>query len=209
MRVTYWLALAAFCSGCSAAPAANEHTTATDVALEQSTQKTSPDPAVNPDGAALADFKQRVDAYADMHKTLAMGEARPKETADPAKISATKAALAARVKATRVNAKQGDVFTPAMRPVFHRLLTPELKGEDARDTKEVLKDDAPPPSAVPFKVNAKYPEKLPLPTVPANVLLSLPALPAPLEYRIVGRHLLLLDTAADLVVDYLLNVVPA
>lgn len=210
MRVSPWLAIAAFCSAC-AAPAATEKTpaTTTDAALAQSERKTSTDPAVNPDAAAMAEFKKRVDAYVDMHKTLAMGDAKPEETADPAKLVATKAALAARVQATRVNAKQGDVFTPAMRPVFHRLLAPELKGEDGGDTKDVLKDDAPAPGAVPFKVNAKYPEKLPLPTVPANLLLSLPPLPMPLEYRIVGRHLLLLDTTTDLVVDYLLNVIPA
>ncbi len=94
-----------------------------------------------------------------------------------------------------------------MRPVFRRLLAPELKGEDGRDAKAVLKDDAPAPGTVPFKVNAKYPENQPLPTVPANVLLTLPPLPAPLEYRIVGQHLLLLDTAADLIVDYILNAI--
>ena len=208
MRVSPWLAIVTLCSACAASPAATEKKTATDVALEQSARKTSTDPAVNPEAAALADFKSRVDAYAEMHKTLAQGEAKPQETANPAKISSTKAALAARVQATRVNAKQGDIFTPAVRPVFHRLLAPELKGEDAHDTKAVLKDDAPPAAAVPFKVNAKYPETLPLPTVPANLLLSLPPLPAPLEYRIVGQHLLLLDTSADLVVDYLLNVIP-
>jgi hypothetical protein len=208
MRVSPWLAIALVSSAC-AAPAATEHTTATDAAIEQGEKKTSTDPAVNPDAAALADFKVRVDNYADMHKTLAKGNAKRQETADPARISATKATLAARVQATRVSAKQGDVFTPAVRPVFRRLLASELKGEDAHDTKAVLKDDAPPTGAVPFKVNAKYPETLSLPTVPANVLLSLPPLPAPLEYRIVGRHLLLLDTAADLVVDYLLNVIPS
>ena len=47
----------------------------------------------------------------------------------------------------------------------------------------------------------------PLPTVPANVLITLPPLPEPLEYRIVGQHLLLLDTSADLIVDYILNAI--
>jgi hypothetical protein len=95
-----------------------------------------------------------------------------------------------------------------VQPVFRRLLAPELKGEDGHDAKAVLKDDAPAPGTVPFKVNAKYPESQPLPSVPANLLLTLPALPAPLEYRIVGKHLLILDMAADLVVDYMLNVMP-
>jgi hypothetical protein len=206
MNVSRWLAVAMLSSSC-AAPAATERATPTEVALEQSEKKTSTDPAVNPNAAALAEFKTRVDAYADMHKQLAQGNAKQRETADPAKITAAKAALATRVQATRVNAKQGDIFTPAVRPVFRRLLAPELKGEDGRDTKAILKDDAPAAGTVPFKVNAKWPENQPLPTVPANVLLTLPALPAPLEYRIVGQHLLLLDTEADLVVDYILNAI--
>jgi hypothetical protein len=206
MRVTHWIVMAAFCSGC-AAPRATEHTTATDDALAQSEKKTSVNPAVNPDAAALAEFKSRVDAYVEMHKTLAQGEAKPQKTTTPDKINATKATLAARVQATRVNAKQGDIFTPAVRPVFRRLLAPELKGEDGHDAKAVLKDDAPAPGTVAFKVNAKFPENQPRPTVPASLLLALPPLPAPLEYRIVGQHLLILDTAADLVVDYMLNAI--
>lgn len=207
MRVSPWLAIALLSSAC-AAPAATEEKTPADVALEQGEKKTSTDPAVNPDAAALAEFKTRVDAYADMHKELAKGDAKPQETADPAKISATKQALAGRVQATRVNAKQGDLFTPAVQPVFRRLLSPELKGEDGHDAKEVLKDDAPAAGTVPFKVNGKYPESQPLPSVPANLLLTLPVLPAPLEYRIVGKHMLILDMAADLVADYMLNVMP-
>ena len=155
----------------------------------------------------MAEFKARVDEYADLHKQLAKGDAKQKETADPAKINAAKTALAAKIQAARADAKHGDIFTPAIRPVFRRLLAPELKGEDGRDAKAVLKDDAPAPGTVPFKVNAKYPEDQPLPTVPANLLLTLPSLPAPLEYRIVGQHLLLLDTAADLIVDYILNAI--
>ena len=94
-----------------------------------------------------------------------------------------------------------------MRRTFRQLLAPELKGEDGRDAKAVLKDDAPAPGTVPFKVNAKYPENQPKPTMPANLLLNLPRLPEPLEYRVVGQHLLLLDTAADVIVDYILNAI--
>jgi hypothetical protein len=207
MRVSPWLAIAVFSTAC-AAPAATEERTATDLALEQGERKTSTNPSVNPDAAALAEFKARVDEYLAIHEEVAKGDAKPRETEDPAKIAATKKALAGRVQAARVSAKAGDVFTPAVQPVFRRLLAPELKGEDGRDAKAVLKDDAPAPGTVPFKVNAKYPENQPLPSVPANLLLALPTLPAPLEYRIVGKHLLILDMAADLVVDYMLNVMP-
>jgi len=195
--------LASACSG----PSASQLETTTDVALQEGARKTSTDPEVNPDAAAMAEFKARVDAYADLHKRLATGDAKQKETDDPAKLNARTDALTAKVQAARVDAKHGDIFTPEIRPVFRRLLAPKLKGADGRDVKAVLKDDSPAPGTVPFKVNAKYPDSQPLPTVPANVLITLPPLPEPLEYRIVGQHLLLLDTSADLIVDYILNAI--
>ena len=210
MNVSQLLVVAAFTSACGDAGATQRATppaTPAEVAIKEGERKTSTDPAVNPDAAVMAEFKARVDKYADLHKQLAKGAASQKESSDPAQINAAKTALAAKVQAARAGAKQGDIFTEATRPVFRRLLAPELKGEDGRDAKAVIKDDAPAPGTVPFKVNAKFPEDQPLPSVPANFLLTLPSLPAPLEYRIVGQHLLLLDTAADLVVDYILNAI--
>jgi hypothetical protein len=205
MKVSRWLIAVALTSACAAPAATND--TPVDRALQEGERKTSTDPSVNPDAAAMAEFKAGVDAYAELNQKLAKGDAKLQETADPARIGLAKRELAAKIQAARVDAKHGDIFTPQIRPVFRRLLAPELKGEGGRDAKAVLKDDAPASGTVPFKVNATYPEGQPLPTVPATLLLTLPPLPAPLEYRIVGQHLLLLDTASDLVVDYILNVI--
>ena len=105
----------------------------------------------------------------------------------------------------RRRAQPGDIFTPDIRAKFRRLLAPELKGEDGRDAKEIVKDDA--PSSIAFKVNAPYPEGAPLPTVPANLLLNLPPLPKHVEYRIIGRHLILRDADANIIVDYIPNAI--
>ncbi len=69
----------------------------------------------------------------------------------------------------------------------------------------IVKDDAPP--AVPFKVNAAYPEGKPFPTVPAKLLVNLPPLPKEVEYRIIDKHLILRDTEANLIIDYMLNAI--
>jgi hypothetical protein len=181
--------------------------TPAEVAQKAGAIKTSTNPAVNPNAAVMVDFKSRVEKYAELHKDLARGAARQKDDTSPERIESQKAALAAKIQAARASAKQGDIFTAEMRPVFRRLLAPEMKGEDGRDTKAIIKDDAPAPGTVPFKVNAKYPDNQPKPSMPANLLLNLPPLPEPLEYRVVGQHLLLLDTATDLIVDYILNVI--
>lgn len=169
--------------------------------------KTSTDPAVNPNAAVMADFNTRVEKYAELHKDLAKGSAKQKEDASAERVNAQKDALTSKIQAARTDARQGEIFTPEIRQAFRRLLAPELKGGDGRDAKAILKDDAPAPGTVPFKVNAKYPENQPKPTMPPNLLLNLPTLPEPLEYRVVGQHLLLIDTAADVIVDYALNVI--
>jgi hypothetical protein len=44
--------------------------------------------------------------------------------------------------------------------------------------------------------------------IPPEMLARLPELPEPLQYRFVGGHLIVLDTEARLVVDYLEETVP-
>ena len=212
MKVSRFVFAALFITGCGGAAAERTATsgqTPAEAAQKAGAIKTSTDPAVNPNAALMADFKTRVEKYAELHKDLAKGAAAQKEDTNPAQINAQKMALAARIQAARTTAKHGDIFFPEIRPVFRRLLAPKLKGEDGRDAKAVIKDDAPAPGTVPFKVNAKYPENQPRPTMPANLLLNLPQLPRPLEYRVVGQHLLLIDTATDLIVDYILNAITA
>jgi hypothetical protein len=159
------------------------------------------DPKVNPDAQLLADFKQRVDKYMELHKRLEDQSPPLKKTDDPAKIKASQDALAKAIRAERASAKHGDIFTPEISALFRRLMYPETKGQEGAETKKAIKDDA--PAAVPLKVNAKYPEGAPLPTVPPNLLASLPQLPEDLEYRIIGRDLILRDVHANLIVDFL------
>jgi hypothetical protein len=160
---------------------------------------------VNPHAAVLADFQSRINAYMKLRKE-AIKDAPPlKETKDPAKIKAAQDAMSVQIRAARANAAHGDIFTPEITAQFRRMLSPELKGDDGRDAKAIIKDDA--PTNVTFKVNAKYPEGAPVPTVPASLLVNLPTLPEPLQFRIIDKHLILLDEDADVIVDYALNII--
>jgi hypothetical protein len=65
------------------------------------------------------------------------------------------------------------------------------------------------PARVPaLGINDIYPSAVPLVTFPPALLQSLPPLPEGLEYRFYGRHLILRDAKANIVVDLLRNVVP-
>jgi hypothetical protein len=161
---------------------------------------------VNPDAVALADFQERVKKYVDLHKEAAKGAPPLKETEDPGKIREAQLALAKKITEARKEARPGDIFTPEIRARFRRLMYPELKGPEGQQTKEQIKEDKP-AKPVPFKVNAPYPEGEPLPTMPANVLQNLPQLPEELEYRIVGKTLILRDVKANIIVDFIPNAI--
>jgi hypothetical protein len=158
-------------------------------------------PAVNLDAKILQDFTSRIGAYVTMQKKLERESPPPKSTKDPAQIKAAQEALAARIREARANARQGDIFTPEIAALFRKLMSPEVKGPDAKATKQTVRDEA--PAAITLKVNASYPENQPLPTVPPNLLAALPRLPESLEFRFVNNDLILRDVHANLIVDYI------
>ena len=165
---------------------------------------------VNPDAGLVADFKKRVDDYVKLReKGASAAPVELQEKSKAADIVTAEKSMAQKVREARHGAKPGDIFTPATQAMFKRLLRPPLtKGPDAADNKATIKDDAPAPKEVPFKVNAEYPKHAPLSTVPPDVLLTLPALPEDIQYRFAGKHLLLLDVKANLIIDYMLNAIP-
>jgi hypothetical protein len=156
---------------------------------------------VNRDAKVLADFKDRVDKYMEQHNRLEKDAPRLKETKDAAQIKASQDVLATKIRAARATARQGDIFTPEIAQVFRRLMYPEVKGPEGSETKKAIKEDE--PATIRLKVNAKYPEDQPLPTVPANLLTNLPKLPEDLEYRVVRNALILRDIHANLIVDFI------
>lgn len=162
---------------------------------------------VNPDAQVLADLNNRVKAYLALRDKVD-GDAPPlKQTSDPAKIQAAQKTLAALIQDARATAKPGDIFAPEIEKKIRALLRPELKGTEGAQAKKELLEEKP---AVFLKVNAEYPPAEPLGAVPATVLQALPALPKDegLEYRFVRKHMILLDTRANLIVDFLLNAIP-
>jgi hypothetical protein len=58
-----------------------------------------------------------------------------------------------------------------------------------------------------LRVNAPYPS-VPLQSTPPSLLLNLPPLPSEVDYRLVGRALVLRDVQANLIVDFVPNAIP-
>lgn len=178
------------------------HTTLATALLAVSLSAQAP---VNADAKVLADFTARVKAYSDLRDKVDGGAAHQVQTSDPAKLDAQKRALAANVMKSRAGAKPGDIFTADVQTVLRKLLKPSMTGTDGAENKKTIKEESP---AIALKVNAPYPEKQPLSTVPPDVLKSLPPLPKDLEYRFAQRNLILFDSRASLVIDVLPNAIP-
>jgi hypothetical protein len=154
---------------------------------------------------ALRHFEEEVAEYAELHarQVARLGSRLP---ADAQGTVAAQKALAHAIAEKRAQAKPGDIFRPEVQPVFRRLIAEQLEGPDGLDArKTVLEDDAEDEHPVPVvvRVNAEYPPGAPRSTVPPSVLLTLPPLPACLHYRFVDRDLVLVDSRAQLIVDFL------
>jgi hypothetical protein len=81
---------------------------------------------------------------------------------------------------------------------------PKVEGNPTpRDPSKEVK-----PPAVNLAVNAVYPDAAPFSSVPSSLLLKLPPLPEEVRYRFVGRALIIRDTQANVILDYIVDVVP-
>ena len=157
----------------------------------------------NPEARNLAEFGSRIARYMELHERLEKESPPLEGTGDPARIRESQVALAKKIQAARRGAKQGEIFTAEIRRTFRRLMQPHMQGADGTQIEASIREDA--PRVFTLRVNATYPEDAPLPTVPPKLLAALPALPEDLEYRFIGRHLILRDVHANLIVDFMQN----
>ena len=167
-----------------------------------------PAQAVNQDSLVVSEFQGRVDEYMKVRKRAFSEVPALKPTDSPEDIAEHKRDLAHKLREARPHARQGAIFTPQASDLFRRLLAANLQGPDAGQARTSLRRASPVPQ-VPLRVNALYPEGLPLQSTPPSILLDLPRLPQGLEYRIVGRDLVLLDVNAGLVIDFVPRALPS
>jgi len=160
--------------------------------------------AVNPTAAALAEFTKHVNAYMDLHKKQEAGEPDVKKGATPAEVMVFEKGLAERIKTARATAKQGDVFTPDVVPILKKIFADYYQRRSGREIR-LLFDEV--PNFKPL-VNMTYPVTSPKANFPPRLALTMPQLPDELEYRLVGDSLVLRDTEANLIVDYIPNIAP-
>jgi hypothetical protein len=151
-------------------------------------------------GDPAANFVARVTSYTAVVRRAAAGLPAG-NPADARSDDARRAALAAKVRAALPDWGPGKIFTPPIATELRARIARALDGPEGRDARDAILDENPTglrPAAL-----STYPEAAPLATMPPAILAVLPSLPEELEYRFVGRDLILHDVGANLVVDVL------
>jgi len=156
---------------------------------------------VNADALASVQFLKRIDEYVALHKKLEATLPRLPDHPTLAQLDAHAQQLATLIAQARTRAKPGDLLPPDTRAYLRRQIGRALAGPDGRASRQSIAEDN--PGKVQLRVNGRYPEGVPVVTMPAEILAALPRMPDEIEYRFIGQRLILLDVHAKVVVDYM------
>lgn len=161
------------------------------------------------DRKALDDFSKRVKDY------VSLRDAGPKlkQTTDISKLHEQRNELKKSIRSRRPDAKQGDIFTPEASAIFTKLLAQAFNGPKGPAIRQTLLHAEPvntKEGSRRLKINGGFPNQLgePLQSTPASLLENLPMLPKDVEYRLVGRALVLRDAESNIIIDYLPDAIP-
>jgi hypothetical protein len=157
--------------------------------------------------AVVEEFQRRLRQYDAVRQRLDVGLPVQVVSSNPALIIGIRDAHRKALRSERVMARQGDLFFPAIAALFRSLILDALHSTPAEDFLIMISEDDAAPMA-PACVNASYPDGGALTTMPSQLLQILPRLPVGLEYRFLGRDLILWDPHAGLIVDFIPRALP-
>jgi hypothetical protein len=174
--------------------------------LSQGPAKIAPPKLTENQEQMIAAFNRHVKDYLEQRRAVAKKLPKLSKEATPQQIETYQRSFVEALRAMRAGTKPGYIFTPGFGEYVRTIIKTEFPPRDRAEIKEtILEADT---KGVPLKVNYPYPETKELTEIPPTLLLKLPTLPKEVKYRFVGRHLLLVDTDNNLIVDYTLNALP-
>jgi hypothetical protein len=169
--------------------------------------KQGPVPDTADEQKTLDEFKKRIDQYYELHKQAEAKLPKLPTEATPIQIDQNQRELGRLISEARAGAKQGELFTPAMETLLRKHLARIFNNPtDGAAVKGSVMDEN--PTGVTLTVNGRYPDDVPISTMPPDLLQILPKMPEEFEYRFVGRHLVVLDVHAHLIADFVTNAIP-
>jgi hypothetical protein len=148
---------------------------------------------------ALQQFQRAIADYLALRARLSKEIVAPSPNATAAQISAASDALARAVQRARPKPPPGAFFDASAAARIRAKLR-ELLASNAA-LLEGIDDEVSTPRAP--EVYARFPQALPIATMPPSLLAVLPTLPPELEYRLIGEDLVLRDVVAAMILDIL------
>ena len=155
---------------------------------------------------AQRDFQRRVAEYVALRNRLEGPRPRTLIGEVPPVLYLGRSALAEEIRRMRALARQGDLISPDMAAEFRRLIRVAIGEGQLPDVLRFAGDRASP--APPPQIDGDYPAGAARVITPPCLLRVFPPLPEEVEYRFLGRDLLLVDVKADVILDYLPDAIP-
>ena len=203
-RIAALLLAGALASGQSVAIAQTQSQTTTPQG--QTAKPQPPTPDTNVEAKALADFQVRLKEYLALHEKFEGTLPKLPDRATPQEIDRHQRLFAPLIQKARAGAKQGDVFTPEMQLFVRKITRRAFSGPDGKQMISSILDEN--PVGLKIAINSRYPDEVPLSTMPPDLLAALPKLPPELEFRFVGDRMILHDKHAHIIIDWVDNVLP-
>lgn len=156
--------------------------------------------------AAFDHFNAALKRYVALKQKLHQEVPELRVTGKSAEISDRSNMLAGAIQRARGAAPQGEFFDAAAARAIKALLVTAVNGDSVASLLARINDE--PILKGPPSVHLRYPAASSLATMPPRLLNALPALPHGLEYRLAGRALILRDSDAALILDFLPDALP-
>ena len=168
----------------------------------------APQPGSSPpaDAAAIKQFDDAIAQYLALRQALRSEVPGPVKDSTALQLNNASNALAGAIQRSRAKAQVGAIFSEPVAAAIKRRINDLVRTGKLAEVLAGIDDDgaaSPAPT-----VHLRLPTSVQLATMPPSLLAVLPPLPRELEYRIVGRTLVLRDVDASLVLDYIPNAVP-
>jgi len=160
-----------------------------------------------PQSSAVEEFTLAVGEYAGLHRRIQQELPTLRIRADAKDIVESTDAFAAAIQSARPRAREGDIFRPAVAAYMRALIAESLAANGFLPNELLASNLEEADEAAPLPVvNGRFPWGRGALMWPCLLDVLLP-LPKELQYRFVGRDLVLVDIDADLVVDILRDAV--
>lgn len=158
------------------------------------------------DAAAMAQFDAAIAKYIAMRRGALTEVPGPVKDSSSTQLTNASDALAGSIQRARRGAQAGAIFSPPVADAIKRRIANAVAAGHLEATLADIDDDG--KESVTPAVHLRLPISAQMATMPAGLLKVLPTLPKELEYRIVGRYLILRDVDASLILDYIPGAVP-